>query len=122
MNDEQEPQLDRTGRRVAIIEGCRTPFVRSGTVFKDMSAIDLGTIAVREVVERAGLDPDQVDEVIYGTVVHNVQAPNIAREVALQAGLPPTVPAFTVSRACSSANQAITSGAEKIALGYGDIV
>jgi acetyl-CoA acyltransferase len=122
MNEEQGPQLARSGRRVAIVDGCRTPFVRSGTAFKDMSAIDLGTIAVRELVDRAALDGDQVDEVIYGTVVHNVQAPNIAREVALQAGLPATIPAFTVSRACSSANQAITSGAEKILLGNGDVV
>lgn len=122
MNQEQSPQLTRMGRRVAIVNGCRTPFVRSGTVFKDLSAIDLGTIAVRELVNRAGLDGRDVDEVIYGTVVHNVQAPNIGREVALQAGLPPTIPAFTVSRACSSANQAITSGAEKIALGNGDVV
>lgn len=122
MNEEQGPQLARFGRRVAIVDGCRTPFVRSGTAFKDMSAIELGTIAVRELVDRAALDGDQVDEVIYGTVVHNVQAPNIAREVALQAGLPATIPAFTVSRACSSANQAITSGAEKILLGNGDVV
>ncbi len=112
----------RRGRRVAIVDGCRTPFARSGTVFKDLSAIDLGTIAVRELLNRSGLDGEAVDEVIYGTVVHDVQAPNIAREVALKAGIPHRVPSFTVSRACASSNQAITSGAEKIALGYGDIV
>ncbi|MFW5947063.1 MAG: acetyl-CoA C-acyltransferase FadI [Gemmatimonadota bacterium] len=110
------------GRRVAILDGCRTPFVRSNTVFRDLTAIDLGALAVRELVNRVEMEADGIDEVIYGTVVHSVKAPNIAREVALQAGIPPAVPAFTVSRACASANQAITAGAEKIALGQGDVV
>ena len=112
----------RTGRRVAIVEGCRTPFARSRSVFEDMTAIDLGTIAVKEVLSRANLDADEVDHVVYGTVVHSVQAPNIAREVALGAGIPHNVPAFSVSRACASANQAITSGAEMIMAGQADTV
>lgn len=110
------------GRRVAIIEGCRTPFARSGTVFEDMTAIDLGTIAVRELLNRADLPGEEVDHVVYGTVVHSVQAPNIAREVSLAAGIPHDVPAFSVSRACASANQAITSGAEMIMAGQADTV
>jgi acetyl-CoA acyltransferase len=113
---------DRIGGRVAIIDGCRTPFLKSGTAFRDMTAIELGTIAVREVLLRTELDAGAIDEVIYGTVVHSVQAPNIAREVMLRAGVPAEVPAFTVSRACASSNQAITSAAEKIALGQGDVV
>jgi acetyl-CoA acyltransferase len=112
----------RIGRRVAIMAGCRTPFLKSGTGFKDLTAIDLGTLAVRELLNRAELEAGEIDEVVYGTVVHSVQAPNIAREVALRSGIPPRVPAFTVSRACASANQAITSAAEKIALGQGDVV
>ena len=112
----------RVGRRVAIMEGCRTPFAKSSTVFKDLTAIELGTVAVRELLNRGEVKGADVDEVVYGTVVHNVKAPNIAREVALQAGIPASVPAFSVSRACASANQAITSGAEKIALGQGDLV
>lgn len=110
------------GRRVAIVEGVRTPFAKSGTVFKDMTAIQLGTIAVRELLARAELDPREVDQLVYGTVVPSVTAPNIAREVTLGAGLPPSVPAFSVSRACASANQAITSAAETIALGYADTI
>jgi len=109
-------------RRVAIVDGVRTPFTRANTAFKDATAIDLGIIAVRELVDRADLLPDEVDEVVYGTVVHSVVAPNIAREVTLGAGLPPSVPAFTVSRACASANQAITSAADSIARGYADVV
>jgi acetyl-CoA acyltransferase len=112
----------RIGRRVAIIDGCRTPFLRSGTEFRDMTAIDLGTLAVRELINRAEMEASAVDEVVYGTVVHSVQAPNIAREVMLRSGMPPHIPAFTVSRACASSNQAITSAAEQIALGQADVV
>ncbi len=110
------------GKRVAIVEGVRTPFVKSGSVFKNMTSVEMGVLAVRELLARADIRPDEVDHLIYGTVVHSVQAPNIAREVGLGAGLPPNVPAVTVSRACASANQAITSGAETIALGYADVV
>lgn len=110
------------GKRVAIIEGVRTPFAKSGTAFKDMTSIDLGIIAVRELLARADFSPSEVDELVYGTVVHSVLAPNIAREVGLGAGLPPTVPAFTVARACASSNQAITSAAETIAHGYASVI
>jgi acetyl-CoA acyltransferase len=112
----------RIGRRVAIVQGCRTPFLKSNSEFKDLTAIDLGTLAVRELINRSEIEGSDIDEVVYGTVVHSVQAPNIAREVMLRSGIPPQVPAFTVSRACASSNQAITSAAEKIALGQGDVV
>ncbi|MDP9348525.1 MAG: acetyl-CoA C-acyltransferase FadI [Gemmatimonadota bacterium] len=110
------------GRRVAIVEGCRTPFARSGTVFRDLSAVELGKVSVRELIARTDLDPKEVDHVVYGTVVQSVQEPNIAREVTLGAGIPPSVPAFTVARACASSNQAITSGAEHILVGHADVV
>ena len=121
MNGEQSG-AGRIGRRVAIVEGVRTPFARSGSVFRELTAIDLGTLAVRELMSRGDVPADGVDEVVYGTVVHSVQAPNIAREVMLKAGIDARTPAFTVSRACASSNQAITSGAEKIALGQADVV
>lgn len=110
------------GRRVAIVDGCRTPFAKSGTAFKELSAVELGKVAVRELISRSNLDVDEVDHLVYGTVIQSVQEPNIAREVGLGSGLPPTVPAFTVGRACASANQAITSGVEHIALGMADVV
>jgi acetyl-CoA acyltransferase len=110
------------GRRVAIVEGCRTPFAKSGTAFRNLSSTELGKMAVRELVARTELDVGQVDHLVFGTVVQSVKEPNIAREVTLGAGLPPTVPAFTVGRACASSNQAITSGAEQIALGMADVV
>jgi acetyl-CoA acyltransferase len=110
------------GRRVAIIEGVRTPFAKSGTAFKNMTSVDMGIVAVRELLARADLRAEEIDELVYGTVVHSVQAPNIAREVGLGAGVPANAPAFTVARACASANQAITSAAESIARGYADTI
>jgi acetyl-CoA acyltransferase len=112
---------NRVGRRVAIVDGCRTPFCKAGTAFRDLSPIDLGKVAVRELLGRADLDPATIDELVYGIVVPPIQAPNVGREVALAAGIPPRVPAYTVSRACASANQAITSAAENIQVGYADI-
>ncbi|MEE8146022.1 MAG: acetyl-CoA C-acyltransferase FadI, partial [Longimicrobiales bacterium] len=103
------------------VAGCRTPFAKSGTVLKDLTAIDLGKLAVRELVARSGIRGEDVDQVVYGTVVHDPHAGNIAREVGLGT-VPKAVPAFTVSRACASANQAITSGVDLIARGYADTV
>ncbi|HEX5871147.1 MAG TPA: acetyl-CoA C-acyltransferase FadI [Longimicrobium sp.] len=114
--------MNNIGRRVAIIDGCRTPFAKSGTDFKDVTSTELGKAAVRELIARTELDVEQIDHVVFGTVVQSVQEPNIAREVTLGAGIPPRVPSFTVGRACASSNQAITSGAEQIALGMADIV
>ncbi|HEX2168481.1 MAG TPA: acetyl-CoA C-acyltransferase FadI [Longimicrobiales bacterium] len=107
--------------RVAIIAGCRTPFARVGSSLSQMSPVQLGTVAVRELINRAELDTSLVDGLIFGTVVPSIPAPNVAREVTLEAGLPPTVQAFSVSRACASSNQAITSAAESIMHGYGDV-
>ena len=104
------------------MDGCRTPFAKSNTDFKRLSAVDLGKVAVRELISRTNLDVDEIDHLVYGTVVQSVQEPNIAREVGLGSGIPPSVPAFVVGRACASANQAITSGAEHIALGLADVV
>jgi acetyl-CoA acyltransferase len=107
--------------KTALVAGCRTPFIRAGTLFKDLSAIELGRIAVREVLARAEIPGDVVDQLVFGTVVHNPRAPNIAREVGLDV-LPPSVPASTVSLACASANQAIADGANLVELGLADVV
>lgn len=107
--------------KTAIVAGVRTPFARSGSVLADMSAIDLGKLAVGEVLSRSDVPDNQVDQLIFGTVVHDTQAPNIAREVGL-ATLPKTVPAVTVSRACASSNQAIADGVNLISQGYAHVV
>ncbi len=109
------------GRRVAIVAGLRTPFARSGTVFRSLTAQELGKLVVAELVQRTNLDPDGVDTLVFGTVVPSVLAPNIAREVSLLSLLPKGIPAVTVSRACASANQAITDAADQILLGHADV-
>jgi acetyl-CoA acyltransferase len=110
------------GRRVAIIAGVRTPFAKAGTVLKELSAIDLGKRCVAELIQRTELDGNLVDALIYGTVVPSVIAPNIAREVSLLPILPKGVQSFTVSRACASANQAITDAADQIVLGHAHVI
>src|SRR5512134_2479226 len=99
------------GRRVAIVAGIRTPFARAGTALKSMSAIELGRLCVAELIQRTGIAGSDIDLLVFGTVVPSVVAPNIAREVSLIPHLPKGVQAWSVSRACASANQAITHAA-----------
>jgi acetyl-CoA acyltransferase len=106
------------GRRVAIVAGVRTPFAKAGTAFKSISAIDLGKLCVAELLQRTNLDGKEVQSLVFGTVIPSILAPNIAREVSLLPQLPKGVQAYTVGRACASANQAITDAADQIALGH----
>jgi acetyl-CoA acyltransferase len=110
-----------SGRRVAIVAGVRTPFAKAGTAFRSISAIDLGKLCVAELLQRTNLDGKEVQALVFGTVIPSVIAPNIAREVSLLPLLPKGVQAFTVGRACASANQAITDAADQIALGHLDV-
>src|SRR5215212_2954348 len=114
--------LGNNGRRVAVVSGVRTPFAKSGTLLKNLTAIELGKLCVAELLQRTELDGHDVDALVYGTVVPSVVAPNIAREVSLLPILPKGVEAYTVSRACASANQAITDAADQIVLGHHDVV
>ncbi|MEO8563605.1 MAG: acetyl-CoA C-acyltransferase FadI [bacterium] len=109
-------------RRVAIVSGIRTPFAKSGTTLKRLTAIELGKLCVAELLQRSEIDGKLVEAIVYGTVVPSVIAPNIAREVSLLPMLPKGCQAFTVSRACASANQAITDAADQIALGHADVI
>lgn len=108
--------------RVAVIRGIRTPFAKSGTHYARLTALDLGKIAVAELVQRSGIDPNDVQELVFGNVIPSVKAPNIAREIILGTGLPRKLPGYTVGKACASANQAITSASDMIARGYADVV
>jgi acetyl-CoA C-acetyltransferase/acetyl-CoA acyltransferase len=107
---------------VAVVDGFRTPFVRAGADFHDVPAVQLGTIVVSELLQRTGLDPQRVDEVILGNIAQPAEATNIARVVALRAGIPAERPAYTVQRNCASGMQAITSGAEKILTRQAEVV
>src|SRR3989304_2109649 len=115
-------KLGNNGRRVAIVYGVRTPFIKSGTLFKNLSALELGRIATVELINRIEIDPKEIDEVVFGTVIPSPKAPNLAREISLGAGIPSSVPAYTVTRACASSNQAITNAAESIMSGNADAV
>ncbi|MEA2465685.1 MAG: acetyl-CoA acyltransferase, partial [Acidobacteriota bacterium] len=108
--------------RVAVVLGLRTPFAKSGTHYGHLSALDLGKLVVAELVQRSGLDPNEIQEVVFGNVIPSVKAPNIAREIVLGTGLPRKIPGFSVSMACASANQAITAASDIIARGYADTV
>lgn len=116
------PSLGTPGRRVAIVAGVRTPFARAGTAFKNLTAIELGRLCVAELIQRTNLEGRLVEAIVYGTVVQAVTAPNIAREVSLLPMLPKGCEAYTVGRACASANQAITDAADQILLGHHDVV
>ncbi len=104
--------------RVAIVAGCRTPFTRAGSLFRDLTAVDLAKACLRELVERSEIDPRWVETVVMGQVVASPKAPNLAREAMLGAGLPVAIPAHTVNRACASANQAIADVASAILAGH----
>ena len=110
------------GRRVAVVGGCRTPFAKAGTLFRDVGAADLARVAVRELLCRTEVDPASVEQVVFGQVIPSVLAPNVAREVSLLPQFPRTVPAHTVNRACASSSQAIAEAHDQIALGQADVV
>ncbi len=107
--------------RLAIIAGYRTPFSRMGTDLAELSADDLGRIAVDALLTRTGLDPEVVDEVIFGCVAQPAEAVNLARVIALRAGLPQRVPAVTVQRNCASGLEALTQAEEKMLAGRGEV-
>src|SRR5436309_4465537 len=105
--------------RLVVIDGIRTPFCKMGTDLAALGADDLGRIAVNALLTRTGLDPALVDEVIFGCVAQPADAINVARVIALRAGIPQSVPAITVSRNCASGCEAVTQAQEKLWAGRG---
>jgi acetyl-CoA C-acetyltransferase/acetyl-CoA acyltransferase len=108
--------------RIAIIAGFRSPMTKAGGALKNITAHDLGARIVREVVIRSKVDPESIDEVIIGNVAQPAEAANIARVIALKAGLPEKIPAFTVHRNCASGMEAMTTAASKILNGEAEII
>lgn len=109
-------------RDVVIVDGIRTPFAKSGTVFKNIHAKELGRAALKELLEKTEVDLKSIEEVIIGNTGSPSDAVNIARVVALNAGLPLGVSAHTVHRNCASALESIATGFDKIKAGVADIV
>ena len=104
-----------------IVDGVRTPFAKMGTTRAACDATELGRTATAAVLARTALDPAMIDEVVFGCVGNPVDAANVARVIALRAGVPESVPAITVSRNCASGFEAITQASDKAANGRGDI-
>lgn len=109
-------------REAVIISAVRTPVGKLLGSLKSFRAPDLGAIAVRESIRRAGLKPEEVDEVIMGCVIQAGLGQNPARQAALNAGLPPTVSAVTINKVCGSGLKAVMLAAQGIQLGDADIV
>jgi len=103
-----------------ILSACRTPIGAFGGVFKDLTAVDLGAIVIREAIARAGVKPADVQDVVMGCVLQAGAGMNVARQAALRAGLPVDVPAETVNRVCGSGLQAVVHAVEAIGAGYVD--
>lgn len=102
---------------VYIVSGVRTAIGKYGGSLKSVPAHALGALVIREAVKRAGIEKERIDEVIFGEVRQSTEASNIARCALLEAGLPESVPGFTVNRLCASAMQAVFSGSQEIQLG-----
>lgn len=109
---------EHKGERVAIVAGLRTPFSKAGTDLKRLRTVDLGSAVVKELVQRSELDTKELGLLVYGQVVPTVDWLNVAREVLLGAGLPRSVDAYSVSRACATSIQAMTDVAQAIQLGH----
>ncbi|MDP3070835.1 MAG: thiolase family protein [Opitutaceae bacterium] len=106
---------------VYLVAGARTPFCKAGTLLAEADAVELGRTVAAAVLAQTGLDPAQIDETIFGCVGQPMDAMNIARVIALRAGVPESVPAYTVHRNCASGLEAITQAADRILLGRGHV-
>jgi acetyl-CoA C-acetyltransferase len=114
--------MNNPSEKVVILSAVRTPIGKYGGVFKDSSAVSLGTAAAAEAMKRAGVSPDQVDEVIFGMARQAGNRPNPARQVLCRSGIPVDRPAFTVNKACASGMKAITLAGQSLLLGENRIV
>lgn len=109
-------------REIVVVSGWRSPLGKAGGAFSRMTAVDLGVAVAREVIARSPVSSAMLDAVIIGNVIQPAEAANIARVIALEAGVPRLIPAHTVHRNCASGMQAVTDAAEKIMLGRVDVV
>jgi len=109
------------GDRVAIVAGVRTPFAKQGTAFRNLTALDLGKLAVAELLSRTAIKPSEINQLVYGQVIPAIAVPNIAREIVLGVDLPRSIEAYSVSRACTTSYQSTVNVAEAIMAGVIDV-
>lgn len=112
----------KSPRDVVIVQGTRTPFTKAGTKLKTVHPAELGRVALKQLLAQTNLDTNLIDEVIIGNTGNPVDAVNIGRVVALNAGIPQKTSAYTVHRNCASALESISNGFEKIKSGTMDVV
>lgn len=109
-------------KEVVIVSAARTPFGKFGGGLKALKASDLGGLAIKEALSRAGISGEQVDEVVYGTVLAAGQGQVPGRQASVKGGIPHTVPVVTINKVCGSALKAVTLGAQIIKAGDADII
>ncbi len=107
---------------VVIVAAVRTPIGSFGGSLKDISAVDLGSLVIKNAIERAGLKPEQVDEVIMGNVLGAGLGQNVARQMSVHAGVPVTVPAFTINKVCGSGLKAVQLAVQAVLCGDAEVV
>ena len=111
------PLINRKGDRIAIISGLRTPFARQATALRGIPALELGTMVVNELLARTPMAATEVQQLVFGQVIQMPRAPNIAREIVLGTELPVSTDAYSVTRACATSFQAVSSLAESMLAG-----
>lgn len=109
-------------KEVVIASAVRTAVGTYGGSFKNVPAVDLGVVAVKEAIKRAGIKADQVDELVFGNVLQAGLGQNVARQVSVHAGIPTEVPSFTVNKVCGSGLKTVELAAQAIVAGEADIV
>lgn len=109
-------------REVVIVSAVRTPIGAFGGAFKDVTAVELGRFAVEGALNKIGLDPSEVEELIFGNVLSAGLGQNVARQVAIHAGIPEYVPSFTINKVCGSGLKTVALAAQSIACGNADVV
>ena len=107
---------------VVIVAAVRTPIGSFVGSLKDISAVDLGSLVIKDAIERAGLEPEQVDEVIMGNVLGAGLGQNVARQMSVHAGVPVTVPAFTINKVCGSGLKAVQLAVQAVLCGDAEVV
>ncbi|GHE80327.1 acetyl-CoA C-acyltransferase FadI [Thalassotalea profundi] len=110
-----------SGERIAIVAGLRTPFAKQATAFHGVPAVDLGKIVVNELIKRSDIDPQIIEQLVFGQVVQMPEAPNIAREIVLGTGMNVHTDAYSVSRACATSFQSTVNITESIMAGLIDV-
>src|ERR1035437_5215538 len=109
-------------KEAVIVGGVRTPFIKAGTLAKNLSSQELGRQALVALMRKVPVNPTEIDQVIMGCVAQPIDATNIARVAAINAGLPLSIPAYTVQRNCSSSMQAVTNAVEMIEAGSAEVI